>query len=161
MKKSFVLCAVVLFVGVGVFAGPTSKKTPAEQISSMEWLAGDWEGNNWGGVFHAYYCSPEGGRVMSYSWLTKKGKKAYYEFEVFEVDGDKVVFQPFPGGKKATPLTLTKCDPKARKVTFENPDKDFPTKIEYHRVADDQLVITLSDPHHESDKIDKFDLKRQ
>ena len=161
MKKACIFGVVMMFGAMSVLAKPSSKKTPAELIAEMDWIAGDWEGNHWGGVFHSYYCTPEGGKVISYSSLTKNGKKTYFEFELFEPDGDKVVFQPFPGGKRATPLTLTKSDPKARKVVFENPDKDYPTVIEYHRVSDDRLVITLSDPHNSSDKVDKFDLKRQ
>lgn len=161
MKKTFVIAAVILCGAVVAVAGPKSKKEPAEQIASMDWLAGDWVGENWGGLFHAYYCTPEGGRVMSYSYLEKGGKKTYFEFEVFEPEGENVVFRPFPGGKKATPLTMTACDAKKRKVVFENPEKDFPTKIVYQRVEDDRLVITLSDPHHDSDKTEKFDLKRK
>lgn len=161
MKKTFVIAVVILCGAVVAVAGPKSKKAPTEQIASMDWLAGDWVGEIWGGHFHAYYCTPEGGRVMSYNYLEKSGKKTYFEFEVFEPEGDKVMFRPFPGGKKATPLTLTSCDPQKRKVVFENPEKDFPTKMVYHRVEDDRLVITLSDPHHESDKVEKFDLKRK
>ncbi len=161
MKRTVAIGLILLVSTVVAIAGPSSKSKPADAIAAMGWLAGDWEGPNWGGTFHAYYCTPEGGRVMSYNYLIKKEKKVYFEFEVFEQDGDNVVFRPFPGGKQATSLTLTECDAKARKVVFENPEKDFPTRIEYHRVTDDRLVITLSDPHHDSDKVDKFDLKRR
>jgi hypothetical protein len=134
---------------------------PAAAISGMGWLAGAWEGPMWGGTFSTYYCTPDGGKIMSYSRLLKGGAVSFHEFEVFEVDGDGVIFRPFPGGKPATPLRLMACDKDARKATFENPDKDFPTRIVYHRAADDRLVITLSDPHHSSDKVEVFDLKRQ
>lgn len=135
--------------------------SPKKQIAEMHWLAGTWEGKMWGGTFVAYYCTPDGGKVMSYNKLIKKGAVAFHEFEVFEVENGKVVFHPFPGGKKATSLTLTECDLKAKRVVFENPQKDFPTRIVYHRVADDNLVITLSDPHNDSKRVQKFDLKRK
>lgn len=146
-----------------VAAGPKEKTTGSEQISSMAWIAGDWAGDMWGGTFHAYYCTPEGGKVMSYNTLIKDGKVGFYEFEVFELDSKgRVIFRPFPGGKKlANPLLLASCDAKARKVVFENRKKDFPTRITYHRVADDRLVITLSDPFGGSDKVETFDLRRQ
>jgi hypothetical protein len=85
----------------------------------------------------------------------------FHEFEVFEVQDGKVRFLAFPRGKPATPMTLTLCDARAKKAVFENPDKDFTTRIVYHRVAADRLVITLSDPHHNSDKVEVFDLKRR
>lgn len=138
---------------------PASASAPASPIADLAFLAGDWEGPMWGGVFHAYYCTPEGGRVMSYNTLRKDGRIAYHEFEVFEPDGDKVIFRPFPAGKPADTLTLVECDRKQRKAVCENPQKDFPTRIVYHRVAEDRLVITLSDPHGGSDKTETFDLR--
>lgn len=139
-------------------SAPTSAPA-SSQIADLAFLAGDWEGPMSGGVFHAYYCTPEGGRVMSYNTLRKDGQITYHEFEVFEPDGDKVIFRPFPAGKPAVPLMLVQCDRQARKAVFENPGKDFPTRIVYHRVADDRLVITLSDPHGGSDKTETFDLR--
>ena len=140
---------------------PATSSAPASQIADLAFLAGDWEGPMWGGVFHAYYCTPEGGRVMSYNTLRKDGQITYHEFEVFEPDGDKVIFRPFPAGKPAVPLTLVECDRQARKAVFENPQKDYPTRIVYHRVADDRLVITLSDPHGDSNKTETFNLQRE
>jgi hypothetical protein len=130
-------------------------------IADLAWLEGTWAGKMWGGRFVAWYGAPSGGRLVSYSRLMKDGKVAFYEFEVFEMAEGKVALRPFPGGKPAVGLTATGIDPKARNAVFENPDKDFPTRIVYHRTADDRLVITLSDPHGGRDKIQTFDLKRE
>ena len=126
----------------------------------MGFLAGTWRGSVWGGEFTAYYSTPEGGKILSYSELRKDGDVAFHEFERFELRQDTIVFTPFPGGKPAIDLELTELDAKNRKATFENPTKDFPTRIVYHVMEKDRLVITLSDPHRESDKTDVFDLKR-
>lgn len=115
----------------------------------------------WGGTFVAYYSTPDGGKVLSHSQLQRENKTVFYEFEVMEVVGDKVMLHPHPGGKKAVSLQLHTSDAKARKAVFENPKKDYPTRIVYHRSAEDRLVITLSDPHGSSDKVEKFDLRRQ
>lgn len=144
-------------------AGPADAPRGKDQIASMKWLAGNWEGPMWGGTFRAYYCTPEGGKVMSYNTLLKDGKITYYEFEVFELtDEGGVIFRPFPrGSSNATPLTLTECDAKARQVVFENKTKDYPTRIVYHRVADNRLVIKLSDPYGKTKKTETFDLRRK
>ena len=131
---------------------------PAKAIAQMDWLAGSWAGDMWGGRFVAYYTTPEGGKIISHSRLMKDDKVAFYEFEVFEDDGDTVFMRPFPGGNKADDLMLVKVE--ARKATFENPDKDYPTRITYQRASDDELVIELSDPHGESKKVERFELKR-
>lgn len=127
----------------------------------LSWLAGEWQGDMWGGRFSAHYSTPDGGRILSYSWLTKEGRVAYYEFEVFDMHRPKTRLQPYPGGKPAVGFDLQSHDAGQRKAVFENPEKDFPTRIVYHRVADDRLQITLSDPFGKSDKVEVFDLQRQ
>lgn len=163
MKKCLVIVCLAGSLLALTAAGPQTQHRGNEQIASMAWIAGEWEGPMWGGTFQAYYCTPEGGKVMSYNKLLKGDKVAYHEFEVFELsDEGGVIFRPFPGGSaKATPLMLSECDAKARKVVFENKKKDYPTRIVYHRVADDRLVITLSDPFGDSKKIETFDLRRK
>jgi len=138
------------------------KSSGADRIAGMKWIAGTWRGAMWGGEFEAWYCTPDGGKVMSYNTLRKDGKVSYYEFEVFELDDKgRVVFRPFPRGRAATPLMLADADPAQRKMVFENKKKDFPTRIVYHLAADDRLVITLSDPFGDGKKEEVFDLRRK
>jgi hypothetical protein len=140
-------------------SGGTAPHASTEELAGMSWLAGAWSGAMWGGRFDAWYSSPEGGKIIGHSKLAREEREVFYEFEVFEAEGEAVVLRPFPGGKRAVTLTLSSHDPEARKAVFENPKKDYPTRIVYHRIADDNLVITLSDPHGGSDKIERFDLK--
>ena len=153
----------IIAVSIAIADKPAPKASstkPADHIASMNWLAGTWSGQMWGGTFEAYYTTPEGGRILSHSRLLKNDKIAFYEFEMFEVRDDALHMLPFPGGKKVVGLMLAKLDHQARKATFENKTKDYPTRIEYHRAADDRLVITLTDPHGKSDKREVFELKR-
>ncbi len=153
--------AIALMVGSRVTADEAVRADGARTIESMRWLAGNWAGDMWGGRFAAYYTTPEGGKIISHSKLLRNNKTAFYEFELFEVREGKVQLSPFPRGKAAVGLTLTSCDAQARKAVFENPKKDYPTRIVYHREADDRLVITLTDPHGGSDKVERFALQRQ
>jgi len=168
MNRRYILLVVVFaFTSVWSLAladkphAKTNKTEAEKQIAAMDWMAGTWSGSMWGGTFEAYYTTPEGGRIISHSRLIKNDKEAFYEFEMFEVRDGAVQMAPFPSGKRVVGVTLVDLDSKQRKATFENKNKDYPTRIEYHRVADDQLVITLSDPHGSSDKREVFDLKRK
>lgn len=169
MRNRNVQVASVILGGVCVLYGlfvltdrafaekPTADKA-AVDMAPLAFLAGSWHGEMWGGMFHAYYSTPDGGKVLSHSRLMKDGKVAFYEFEVFEgVDG-KTQLTPHPGGKPAASFHLVKREGKT--ATFENPKKDFPTRIVYERVGDDALHITLSDPYGKSDKTEAFKLKR-
>ena len=148
MKRLFVLLAFSLTV-------PSFAEKEPAKIDSLAWLAGKWSGPMWGGEFVATYCAPAGGKVLSFSELKKGDDAAFYEFEVFEAREEGLVFTPYPRGQKKETFKLTSSE--AQKAVFENPEKDFPTRIEYHRKEKDRLVITLSGG---GDKTETFDLKR-
>jgi len=156
MKR--IACLLAL-LPLGLAQDPAPEKPkPAERLAALSWLAGTWSGSMWGGTFVAHYSTPEGGRILSHSELVREGKVAFFEFEVFRVAGDRVRYEPFPGGRPAVPFLLTDLD--GKKAVFENPRKDYPTRVVFHRAAEDKLVITLSDPHGGSDKVETFDLAK-
>ena len=155
----------LMFAALTVSAEDTAARAAVEKkLASMKWLAGEWSGPMWGGEFTTYYSTPEGGKILSTSELKKDGHLAFHEFERFDVrptnaGGATIMLTPYPKGTPAMIFTLTELDEKARKAVFENPKKDFPTRIVYHRAADDRLVITLSDPFAKSGPDEVFDLK--
>ena len=155
MKNAILI--LILATAAVVVAQDETKPDAAERLAALKWLAGDWSGEMWGGVFHAYYSTPEGGRILSYSRLEKGGKSVFYEFEKLDVQKDQVVYIPFPGGQRKEHFLLTKSA--AKSAVFEQPEKDFPTRIEFVRDGD-VLRITLSDPHNKSDQKEVFVLKR-
>lgn len=143
-------------------AGEDAAQLDAKKaVSSMGWIEGTWSGEQWGGTFTAHYSAPTDGRILSYSRLYRDGALSYYEFEVFEAVGGAVTMSAFPSGKPAVGLTMSRQDPAAREIVFENPEKDFPTRITYHRTDDETLVITLDDPHGTSGKEEIFSLSRR
>ncbi len=156
MMRTLALSLVFFVLSVAV-AEEAKRPSGEEQLAQMTWLAGNWQGKMWGGTFSAYYAKPSDGKLLSYSQLRADGTVRFYEFEVFSAEGGKVTVIPHPGGKRAKKFTLTEMG--KAKAVFENPRNDFPTRIVYERVAPDRLVITLTDPHNESDKKEVFDLK--
>ena len=149
MKRIFLPMALLLCV-------PSFADKGTAKIDSLAWLAGKWSGPMWGGEFVATYGAPAGGTLISFSELRKDGKAAFYEFEVFEATDGGLVFTPYPRGQRKETFKLTSSE--AEKAVFENPEKDFPTRIEYHRKEKDRLVIVLSGGG--GGKTETFDLKR-
>jgi len=159
-RRSLIAASVLALAALAAAFARPQEPERAPRVADLGWLAGTWSGDMWGGRFVAYYSTAEGGKVLSHSKLLEDGKVAFYEFEVFEERDGAVALQPYPGGKPADGFRLASLDGAARKATFENPEKDFPTRIVYERVADDRLTIVLSDPHGGSDKVERFELAR-
>ena len=139
-------------------AGQTA--APDNPFLRMDWLAGSWSCALAGGVYEAHYSTPAGGRILSHSRLLRDEQVRFYEFEVFEMQGQVAHLSPFPRGQAVTGFELVELDNERREAVFENPDKDYPTRISYRRVDEDRLLITLSDPHGGSDKVEQVDLRR-
>jgi len=144
----------------GGLTGDTTMSRAERDLAGLEWLAGTWSGAMWGGEFVAHYSTPAGSRVISHSELLQDGNVAFYEFEVFRVVDGAVRLLPHPGGTPAGPFKLARLDRSARKAVFENREKDFPTRVTYHRSSDESLTITLDDPTGASDKVEVFALTR-
>lgn len=123
-------------------------------LAELGFLAGRWTN----GAFTAWYTAPDAHGMLSYSELVEDGAVVFHEFERFHRDASGVVYSPYPGGKPADGFRLTAVE--ERRAVFENPDKDFPTRIVFQRPADDRLVITLDDPHGASGRTTVFDLRR-
>lgn len=132
----------------------------AAEIGSLQWLSGTWSGPQWGGTFTAHYGEPSGGKLISFSELSTNGEVSFYEFEVFSETTMGITLQPYPGGRRVNGFTLSSVDQSERVAIFENPAKDFPTRITYAVTAEDVLEITLDDPHGGSGKVESFVLRR-
>ncbi|MGE0711669.1 MAG: DUF6265 family protein [Planctomycetota bacterium] len=135
----------------------TKTKTKAPSCEGLAFLAGDWAGPLGEGELRAYYSSPQGGRVLSYSELRQGGKVVFHEFERFELLDGALRLTPCPGGRPAAVFALDALDPAQRRAVFVNPQNEFPQRIEYSSPAPDRLVITISNP---GGKQEVFDLRR-
>ena len=157
MKCAWILLLVIAAAVVAQEDKAEPKPKPEARLSALKWLAGSWKGEMWGGQFHAYYSTPEGGRILSHSFLKKGGRQAFYEFEKFDVQQGEVVYIPYPGGRQAAHFLLKESP--ANRAVFENPKKDYPTRIVFER-REKLLVITLTDPFGKNPKKEVFRLNR-
>ena len=143
------------------FPASVPSTMPAEAIAErLGWLQGTWSGTVDGGTFSARYTAADAAGVLSFSELVKDGAVVFHEMERFVPHGGGIRLLPYPGGEPAVHLDYTEAASGKNLAVFENPHKDFPTRITYARTGDDALVITTSDPHGGSDRTDVYNLKR-
>jgi hypothetical protein len=119
-------------------------KTPLEILSDMRWLEGAWRGDFEGTPFEAIYSGPDGGAIISVSKEYHQGKRCFFEFEKFLVEGDTIVMTPYPNGEKSDSFPLKSYDINLKQAIFENKAHDFPTTFSYRRLSSDTLLIVVS-----------------
>lgn len=122
------LAALPLFVAIAFAA---AEDPPARRF---DWLTGHW-------------CSQTGNRFIEEHWLpaagdvalgvgrtVQDGKTVSFEFMRIESRGGLVNYVAVPGGEPATAFKLTASGPDWAR--FENPQHDFPKRVEYRRTAE-------------------------
>ena len=145
MRTAVLLLPLVFLFSSSTAPLPSSPAAPPS-IRDLAWLEGTWQGKVGERDFEARYSGAEGGQVLSASKYTKEGVAAGFEFERFEEVDGTLVLTPFPEGKSSVTFKLAELDPKSRRAVFENLARDFPTRLNYQRVADNKLTILVSGP---------------
>ncbi len=134
-------CTLTLFITLALFntlANPlaASESTPPA-TTTLDWLAGCWSGDSgeecWlradGGLMVGVNRSP-GGSMFEFLRITQEDDGAW-------------IYHASPKGRcPATAFTATHVD--TQRVVFENPQHDFPQRIEYWLDDSDHLHARIS-----------------
>jgi hypothetical protein len=120
-----------LIPGMLVIFTAGASGAPAPTVRDFGWLAGHWCLSARGEFVEEHWLMPRGDMMLGSSRTVRDGKTTSFEFL-------RIVFQPAvsyvaqPGGASPTSFALTASG--AEWARFENPQHDFPTRVEYRRV---------------------------
>jgi len=130
----------ILFGAVAFGSQERSKMQPT--LETISWLAGQWQEENERGLTEELWM-PARGRMMLGVNRTSKDANRTGDFEYLRIAQHKgnITYYASPGGAEATGFELTEADDKH--VVFENPEHDFPKRIEY-RLDGKKLTATIS-----------------
>jgi hypothetical protein len=88
---------------------------------------------------------PQGGVILSSSKAFSQDEKLrWFELDLFEMRDGVLQLTPYPNGQASVSFTLVEYDPAAKKAVFANDQHDYPNRITYQRVAEDQLHFTVA-----------------
>jgi hypothetical protein len=153
---NFFLSVSVCFVFSMVNFG--ALQTPKPDLQSLGWLGGCWEFKTQAVHHQEQWLSPAGGTMIGMGRMVKNGKLAFFEFMELRQDGPNLVFTAHPSGQKTTTFQVTAAS--ATEATFENPDHDFPQKIEYRLTKPDFLEVTVSGLVKGKNRVERFQFTR-
>lgn len=97
----------------------------------LDWLTGCWQGDD--GMTREIWSVSEDGYYFGYSVVLKDGHAVF--FEQMRIDPAPLpVFNAYPRGDGPSAFPATALSD--TRITFANPEHDFPQKIEYWREGD-------------------------
>jgi hypothetical protein len=112
-------------------AAPQETPPPAHTLADVAWLAGHWRQPGDTRTTEELWMPPAGGVMLGLNRTVQPDHPAAFEFLRLAEDERGVVYHASPGGAAPTPFRLTLAEP--GRAVFENPEHDFPKRIEYRR----------------------------
>lgn len=115
-------------------------------LEDLAWLAGHWREERGEEatrrVVEELWMPPRGGLMLGLNRTLQGGTARAFEYLRIEQRTDgRVVLVASPGGRGSTEFPLTAVD--AAHAVFENPEHDFPRRIEYVLEASGSLTASI------------------
>ena len=132
------ICACAALVGGA--SRPLVQDEP--DLETLAWMSGHWRQETERGATEELWMAPRGGLMLGLNRTVCSGKRTQFEYLRIEQSERGVVLLASPGGRHPpTAFALSEAD--LHHALFENPEHDFPKRIEYRRAAD-QLVVSIA-----------------
>ncbi|MEO1662363.1 MAG: DUF6265 family protein [Pseudomonadota bacterium] len=102
-----------------------------EAATPLDWLTGCWQNDT--GDIREIWSVPEGGYYFGYAVSLKAGAVGFFEQMRIE-PGASPTFYAYPAGNG--PSAFPAIEQTSDRITFANPEHDYPQKIAYWRDGD-------------------------
>jgi hypothetical protein len=130
-----------LFVGVAglaLLAGPSNARAQdAGPLAAASWMAGCWAFTEGGRHVEEQWMRPSGGVMLGMSRAVRDGKAGSIEFVLLRVRDGRLVYDARPEGQAGAVFPLVRSS--ADELVFEDLAHDFPQRIIYRRVGNDEM----------------------
>ena len=125
IRRSFAVAVLLAALSCAAADSPA-------KLDGLAWLAGGWGSERDGTWTEEWWIAPRLGVMLGVNRSGRAGKPASFEFiRISEEAGGSLIYWGGPQGAKPTPFKLVRSA--KDHVVFENPEHDFPQRIEYRR----------------------------
>jgi len=131
---------------------PSKDSELKKGIDGLAWLAGHWAMEKGGVLSEEAWFAPRGGSMLGLNRQSTSEATEMTEFlAIVERDGE-VYYQASPSGQAPAEFKMTLL--RATRVVFENPEHDFPNRIEYIRRGHQLRALVTGDANGKPLKLD-------
>jgi hypothetical protein len=136
LKTLVVATFLVLLAGCATSRGEVVTLTPDEPaLSHLAWMTGSWANDSGGVQSEEHWTQPRAGTMFGVNRSMRAGATMFFEYLRIEARPDGVYYIAAPLGRHP-PTEFRMTSHADNKVTFENPQHDFPKRITYWRDGD-------------------------
>ena len=128
-------------------------------ISDLAWLSGCWISTNQEEGNGEQWMSPAGGMMLGVNRTVSDGKAVAFEFmRIVETEDGGLVFIASPSGQSTAGFALVSVND--HEVVFENPDHDFPQRVIYRLISDEELLGRIEGTINDTARAIDFPMKK-
>ena len=151
MVKNKILCLIATAV-MPMAALPAT-------IDDLAWLSGCWAAANREVGSGDQWMPPAGGTMIGVSRSVRDGETVAFEFiRIVEQEDGGLEFIASPSGQNTTSFFMLSLSD--REVIFENPDHDFPQRIIYRLMSDEDLLGRIEGTIDGTERAVDFPMKK-
>jgi hypothetical protein len=112
-------------------------------LAHLAWLAGGWRSEEGSRTVEEWWTAPAGGTMFGTNHTYRADTTIAFERLRIEARGDRSVLfaQPDP---ELPPIAFSEVERTTDRIAFENPDHDYPQRIEYWMAEDGSLHGRIS-----------------
>ena len=131
----------------------------AASISDLAWLSGCWDMSNQETGSGEQWMPPAGGTMLGVNRTVRDSKTVAFEFmRIVERNDGELEFIASPSGQSTTIFLLVSLN--NREAIFENPDHDFPQRIIYRLLSDEDLLGRIEGTINGKERTVEISMKR-
>ena len=122
-------CITVALLACAIPAPARAGDKPPADLDRLAWLVGSWIERKQGVETDVHWIAPKGGIMLGVNRTVRAAGKTSFEFMRIARTPSGISYCASPAGGTATEFHVVEAGDK--KVVFENPKHDFPTRILY------------------------------
>ena len=128
-------------------------------IDDLAWLSGCWAAANQEAGSGEQWMPPAGSTMIGVSRSVRNGETVAFEFiRIVEQDDGGLEFIASPSGQSTASFSMLSLSD--REVIFENPDHEFPQRIIYRLMSDEDLLGRIEGTIDGKERAVDFPMKR-
>ena len=130
-----------------------------DDLKKLEWLTGQWEGIMGSGLYHEEWYPDELNNLTGRAYLIKNGEITNNEkLKIHLIEND--IFYTADVSHNPAPVSFKLTEYSDKIFIFENPEHDFPQKITYEILSENNFKATVEAVNEGKTRKLVYDLKR-
>ncbi|MBK8982323.1 MAG: hypothetical protein IPM38_08390 [Ignavibacteria bacterium] len=128
-------------------------------FNNFSWLIGQWEGIQGNGIYHEEWSADGENKLTGKAYFISKGELSNPE-KLSIVCGEDGVCYIADVSHNTGPVSFRMTKSNDTLFVFENPEHDFPQKITYEKISENELTAIIEGDSKGRSKKISFHLKK-